>query len=145
MKKITTKSSEETKELSKKIASQLKGGEVLCLEGDLGGGKTTFSQGLLESLGAQGPYTSPTFVVMKKYEIDKSSISSVYHIDAYRVDASGVLDLGWDEIVSDKNSVVIVEWPERVSGILPGDSFWITFAWTDENEREILLDERFDI
>jgi tRNA threonylcarbamoyladenosine biosynthesis protein TsaE len=145
MKKISTKNAKDTQKLAKKIASQLRGGEVICLEGDLGGGKTTFTQGLLEEIGAEGPYTSPTFVVMKKYDLSGSDVKSVYHIDAYRVDASGVLDLGWNEIVADKKSVVIIEWPERVSGILPEDSFWLSFSWIDEDAREILIDERFEI
>ncbi|MDH4330885.1 MAG: tRNA (adenosine(37)-N6)-threonylcarbamoyltransferase complex ATPase subunit type 1 TsaE [Candidatus Moranbacteria bacterium] len=145
MRKIKTNNSQETQELAQRIAKTLKGGEVICLEGDLGGGKTTFTQGLLKELGAEGPYTSPTFVVMKKYDLEDGQVSCVYHIDAYRVDANGVLDLGWEEIAGNKKNIVIVEWPERLSGILPEDSFWVTFSWIDENEREVLIDERFEV
>lgn len=145
MKKIIVKNSEETQGLAKKIAKKLKGGEVICLEGDLGSGKTTFTQGLLEELGAEGPYTSPTFVVMKKYDLDENGASNVYHIDAYRINADGMTDLGWEEISKNKDNIVIVEWPENIGTVLPESALWVTFLWVDENEREIVFDDRIDL
>jgi tRNA threonylcarbamoyladenosine biosynthesis protein TsaE len=125
---------------------------VLCMEGELGAGKTTFTQGLLKGLGVKGPYTSPTFVVMKEYEIEdtkhktqitsksqntKHKIQKVYHIDAYRVGAEDILNLGWEEIIASDNNIVIVEWPERIKKILPKNSIQIKFEWLDENQRKI--------
>ncbi len=137
MDKFTTNSAKETQALGKLLAQELliekktaKKGQVVCLFGDLGSGKTTFTQGLLKGLGAKGPYTSPTFVIMKKY-------NSIYHIDAYRVEAPDILSLGWKEIVADKDNIVIVEWAERIKKIIPRNFLSIRFKWLDEDRREI--------
>ncbi len=130
MKKIITASAEETNKLGKDFAKKNLGGKIICLEGDLGAGKTTFAQGLLAGLGARGPYTSPTFLIMKKYQ-------NVYHLDAYRVDAESVLDLGWEEIITDENNIIIVEWPERIRKIIPTKAIWIKFKWIEKNKRSI--------
>ncbi len=135
MKKIITKNAEETKKLGMEIADKFQGGEIICLEGDLGAGKTTFSQGLLQGLGAEGPYTSPTFVVMKEY---KTKSRNVYHIDAYRINKEDVLELGWEELVADKSNVIILEWPEKIKKIIPENSLWIKFRHLDKNKREII-------
>ncbi|MDP1883893.1 MAG: tRNA (adenosine(37)-N6)-threonylcarbamoyltransferase complex ATPase subunit type 1 TsaE [Candidatus Moranbacteria bacterium] len=120
--------------------SDLEEALVLCLEGDLGAGKTTFTQGLLQRLRAEGPYTSPTFLIMKEYDLQETKefkIRNIYHIDAYRVGERDVLDLGWEEIIADPKNVVIVEWPEKISRILPENSIRIKFEWLDENRRKI--------
>ncbi len=135
MKKIITKNAEETKKLGMGIADKFQGGEIICLEGDLGAGKTTFSQGLLQGLGAEGPYTSPTFVVMKEY---KTKSRNIYHIDAYRINKEDVLELGWEELVADKSNVIILEWPEKIKKIIPENSLWIKFRHLDKNKREII-------
>ncbi len=113
------------------------GRNVILLQGELGAGKTTFSQFLLKAIGAEGPFTSPTFVIMKKYEINKSKrnladgkkgvvshFKNIYHLDCYRVDEESVLDLGWEEIIADKNNLVLVEWPERIKKIWP-KKYWL--------------------
>jgi tRNA threonylcarbamoyladenosine biosynthesis protein TsaE len=152
--KYITYSSKETQKLGGLLAKELKGGAIICLSGDLGSGKTTFAQGLLKSLGAEGPYTSPTFLIMKHYrrkirnpksEIRnkfkiknlKFKIFDIYHIDAYRVKTKDVLNLGWDEIIADKNNIVIIEWAERICDIIPSDAIWIKFEWKGKNKREI--------
>jgi tRNA threonylcarbamoyladenosine biosynthesis protein TsaE len=123
----------QTQKLGELLSRELRGGEVVCLSGDLGAGKTTFTQGLLKGLGAKGPYTSPTFVIMKKYG------EHIFHIDAYRVGADDILNLGWKEIIADKNNIVIIEWAERVSDIIPKDSLWVNFEWKGEKERKIMF------
>lgn len=142
-----TKSKEETFAIAAKVVdnlekhyAQISRGKaiIICLEGDLGAGKTTFAQGILQSLGATGPYTSPTFLIMKEYEI-KSKFSTVYHIDAYRIDSIGMLDLGWDEIVANKKNIIIIEWPEKIETILPPQAMRIKFEYIKENERKISL------
>jgi len=154
MKKITTTSAKQTKELGKLLARELRGGEVLCLDGELGAGKTTFTQGLLQGLKVKGPYTSPTFVIMKHYELathtsqlvtqnakkrraTRYELRDIYHIDAYRIKSDDLLELGWKEIVTDKKNVVIIEWSDRVKKILPQKSLKITFTWLDKNKRQI--------
>lgn len=141
MEKVVTKNFKETKELGKKLVSNLQGGEVICLSGDLGSGKTTFTQGVLEGLGAEKPYTSPTFMILKKYEIRKNlKIKKVFHIDTYRVEANDILDLGWEEIINNPENIVIVEWPERIQNILPKNYQQINFKWKNEKEREIIFE-----
>ena len=153
---FTTASSKQTQKLGEILAKELKGGEIICLSGELGSGKTTFAQGVLKGLGAKGPYTSPTFVVMKEYKIRTSlqgstfplsaaasnysrSNLSIYHIDAYRVGAKDILDLGWEEIIAGKNNVVIVEWAERIKNIIPRDAIWLGFEHMKDDERKISI------
>lgn len=156
---ITT-SPRETQELAKELAGRLRGGDVVCLAGDLGAGKTTFAQGLLEALGAEGPYTSPTFTIVREYTLgnyelriknqEKSKksdqanqankankLNRAYHIDAYRISEADADSIGWDDMMNDKKAVTIVEWPERIRGIIPPEAIRITFEWKSENEREI--------
>jgi len=143
MQKILTRNSEETKNLAKVLAMEIRGGEVICLSGDLGAGKTTFTQGLLEALGVEGPYTSPTFVVIKnyksnfKFQISNFKLKDIYHIDAYRIGEKDLLELGWNDFAGKENCVTIVEWAERVEKIIPKNAIRMEFKWLNENEREI--------
>ena len=151
-----TNSSEQTQKLGELLAIELKGGEIVCLSGELGSGKTTFTQGVLKGLGAKGPYTSPTFVVMKHYRIrtprqgstfslsaytSNSSRSnlSVYHIDAYRIGSKDILDLGWEEIIHDKKNIVIIEWAERIKSIIPKGAIWLKFQHEKGDQRKITV------
>lgn len=134
-----TENSGQTRKLGDILAKELKGGEVICLSGELGSGKTTFAQGVLKGLGAKGPYTSPTFVVMKHYHVTRNTKHDVYHIDAYRVSVQDVLDLGWEEIIADKNNIVIIEWAERIRTIIPKRAVWIKFEHLEDDERKISL------
>lgn len=144
MKKFITQSNKQTQKLGEILAKELRGSEIICLSGDLGTGKTTFTQGLLKGLGIKGPYTSPTFVIMKKYPGPKvrkhEGPKVVYHLDAYRVGAKDILELGWKEIASNRENVIIVEWAERIKKIIPKDALWIKFKWIDENKREMVFE-----
>lgn len=140
-KTFLTHSTEETKELGKKLAKEIAPGMLTCLTGDLGAGKTTFVQGFLEAMGAARPYVSPTFVIMKQYNlfVPKNSIERIYHADAYRVEAKDFEMLGFAEWIADKRGVVILEWPERVQELIPNTAQKISFVWKSENEREITI------
>ncbi len=144
MKKIyTTNSKGETQELAKEVLRNLDGRNVILLQGELGAGKTTFAQGVLEYLGAKGPFTSPTFVIMKKYEaskqtarqLDSLAMKNIFHIDCYRVGAKDIQDLGWEEIVANKNNLVLVEWPERMKKIWPKEYVKLDFESKREEKR----------
>ena len=137
MKKIITNSAKETQQLAFDYTLKIAKGQVVCFQGDLGAGKTTFIQGMLNFLNAEKPYTSPTFVIMKKYQVKHVIIKNVYHIDAYRIDDNSLFDLGWDEIVRDPKSLVLLEWPEKIEKSIPKDAQLIKFKWIDENSREI--------
>jgi len=154
---FVTNSPAKTRKLGELMAKELRGGEIVCLVGELGSGKTTFAQGMLRGLGAKGPYTSPTFLVIKHYkkeipslksqypiksQISKSEIRNIYHIDAYRVGSKDVLNLGWEEIIGNKNSVVIVEWAERIRAIVPKRAIWLKFEHLGGNERKIIFSSK---
>lgn len=137
-----TEKMEETKKLGKLLAQELSGGEVLCLSGELGAGKTTFTQGLLAGLGAEKPYTSPTFVVMKEYSLKNKKIKKIYHFDAYRVCENDFSALGWEEIIADNSNISIIEWADKIKNIIPTRAIWIDFEWLDEKRRKIILQQK---
>ena len=96
------------------------GATVVGLYGDLGAGKTTFTQSIAKALGVNDTVTSPTFVIEKIYELEGQEFTHLIHIDAYRIEnSSELLHLGWKEIISDKNNLILIEWPERVADIMP--------------------------
>lgn len=139
---ITTHSAEETRDFGKKLAGEILPGTLLCLSGDLGAGKTTLVQGLLEGLGAKRPYVSPTFVIMKQYDLFSPSITGimrVYHADAYRVEAKDFTEIGFAEWCADKQGLVILEWPERITNILPEKKVDIVLTSISETERKIKI------
>src|SRR3989344_1689685 len=117
----TTHSDNETKELGKKIAAQLKGGDIVCLYGELGSGKTTLVKGLAEGLGIKEDITSPTFTLMNIYKIfnNASSIWQLIHIDTYRLnDEHELLEIGVEDYLGKPNTVTLIEWPEKIAEIL---------------------------
>ncbi len=152
-KEFITTSAKQTQKLGELLAQELKGEAIICLSGELGSGKTTFTQGLLKGLKIKGPHTSPTFVIMKHYHITCNikhktkkrkllhascfMLRNVYHFDAYRVGSKDILNLGWEEIIFNKNNIVIIEWADRIKKIIPKNSLWIKFEWVDKNKREI--------
>lgn len=111
---------------------------VIALQGELGSGKTTFVQGFAYGLGVREKILSPTFVILKKFKIQEQTFQYFYHIDCYRVErAKDILDLGWKEIISRQQHIVIVEWADRIKKILPKDTISISFETTKEHERKI--------
>jgi len=149
---FNTSNFKETQELGKILASEITPGALICLTGDLGSGKTTFTQGLLKGLNVTGPFTSPTFLIIKNYQkeipisksqfpnkskIKKYKIRNIYHVDAYRVTSRDILNLGWKEMVAEKNNIIIIEWANRIRKIIPRGALWIKFEWLDQNKRKI--------
>ena len=94
---------------------------VVGLYGNLGAGKTTFTQAVAKTLGILETVTSPTFVIEKIYELENRKFTHLIHIDAYRLEKSEeLLHLGWNEIISDPHNLILIEWPEKVADIMPG-------------------------
>lgn len=118
---------------------------IVTLSGDLGAGKTTFTQGVAKALGVTENLVSPTFVIMKFYELDydvqdktgnniKNNFKHLIHIDAYRLESGKeLLSLGWEKIISDKENLILLEWPERVAEIIPEGVVKIKFEHKFEN------------
>ena len=114
---------------------------VVALRGELGAGKTTFTQKVGEILGVAENMHSPTFVIMKIYNIDFRGFKNFIHIDAYRIEKdSELLHLGWEEIISEPENLVFIEWPENVPGLIPENAKRIFFKHVDENTREIMYE-----
>ena len=105
---------EETWALATQVAAELKAGDILCLEGDLGAGKTTFTQGLAHALGVKGRVTSPTFCIVQEHPATGgASIPLLVHMDLYRLHGEDdVLAIGWEDYLA-QGAVLVVEWPER--------------------------------
>jgi len=123
-----SKSEKETFGFGKKFSKRLKGGEVIGLVGDLGAGKTVFVRGLASGLGIRRKITSPTFVFMKNYPLDKQVIKELVHIDAYRVKRAADMDgIGVKEYFSRPDAVVVIEWAEKIKKIMPGQAKFLFF------------------
>ncbi len=141
--KHITHSAEETRLLGAETARKTKPGSVITLRGDLGAGKTTFAQGFLEALGADGSYVSPTFVIMKEYDLvnpSESGIRRVYHVDAYRLETpEAIARIGWEEWCDDPEGIVLVEWPEKIAGIVPVSATSVSLCWISDTDREIVI------
>ena len=133
----------ETKKIAETLIKQLrpnnKQATIVGLFGDLGSGKTTFTQIIAELLGVEETVTSPTFVIEKIYLLNKKNkFERLIHIDAYRLDSGQELaNLGFEELLKDSKNLILIEWPERVADILPKDLIKINFKFISEFEREI--------
>lgn len=113
---------------------------IVGLYGDLGSGKTTFTQAVAKCLGVKETVTSPTFVIEKIYKLDHKNFDHLIHIDAYRLlSGDELLRLGWEEIAKNSRNIIFIEWPEKVAEILPKDIKKIYFTFVDENTKEIRL------
>ncbi|MBD3247664.1 tRNA (adenosine(37)-N6)-threonylcarbamoyltransferase complex ATPase subunit type 1 TsaE [Candidatus Falkowbacteria bacterium] len=141
MKKIITTSEKETLEFAGNMAEKIKTGKVFALLGDLGAGKTVFVRGFLRGLGYKGRVNSPTFVIMKIYDIKKNpQIKQVCHIDAYRLKSAADLEaIGALEYFKRKDTVVFVEWAERISKLLLKNTSYIHIESQKENTRVLKI------
>ena len=128
---------DETWSVARKFADLLKPGDVVCLEGDLGAGKTTFTQGLAAYLGAKNAVTSPTFCIVVEHQTEKFLL---VHMDLYRLhDADDVLAVGWEDYLS-RGAVLFVEWSDRAEDLIPSDAYHICFTLGDtESDRTIFI------
>lgn len=134
---IITHSTQETKELAVKLAQSLKKGDVVALFGELGSGKTTFTRFITWALGLKSRVQSPTFVILRKYESTELTIN---HLDLYRLTSKDeVLEIGFNELLADKNALTIIEWPEVIADLLPKSAISIYFEYIDENSRKITV------
>lgn len=131
-----------TQKIAVRVAEQLKGGEVIGLIGDLGSGKTTFVQFLASALGIKEKINSPTFVLMKVYNAKNAKIRTMIHADAYRLNNSAELkNIGMEEYLGRNDSVVLIEWADKVKDILPKGAMIISFEdGNGENKRIIKID-----
>jgi len=137
---IDTSSAEETKSFGEKIGRALKPGDILVLTGQLGAGKTTLIQGIAKGLEIKDYVTSPTFTLINEYK----GIYPFFHLDLYRLDdPSQIEDLGIEEYFNNKDGIMVIEWAEKLGGLMPKNAFEIKIENTGESERKIWLSSEF--
>lgn len=145
---IVTRSGKETKKvagmLAREVSPQPRGAAVVALQGELGAGKTTFTQGFARALGVRENVLSPTFVLMKIYAlkhksgIRKQGFRHFVHIDCYRITSpKDMLHLGWKDLCKDKDAIILIEWPERIRKLLPKTALHIRFLH-DKGDKRVL-------
>lgn len=152
MKKFISNSPEESKKIAQDFAEEIlakKGEEggalVLALVGDLGSGKTTFARNFAESLGVKEKIKSPTFIIFRKSKIlnkkwQEKCFENFYHFDVYRIHSEKeILNLGWQEIISNPENIVLAEWADKIEKILPKNRIKINFKHLKGDKREILF------
>lgn len=139
--KIISKSEKETFNFAKKFAKQLQGGEVLCLIGNLGAGKTAFTKGLAAGLGIKNIITSPTFVIMKNYKVlGHKSIKQLAHIDAYRLNGGEqLLGIGVEDYFNQSDCITVIEWANQVADVWPENNIKVEFKILKGDQREIKI------
>ena len=140
--KYYTHSPQETFELGEKWGKECRGGEIMALQGELGAGKTVFVQGVAQGLGYKEVVNSPTFVLMQLYELteNENEIAYLCHIDAYRVHSSEeIQNAGVEDYLGREDTVCVVEWPARISDILPSSTLYFSLDIQGENDREISI------
>ncbi|OGG58553.1 tRNA (adenosine(37)-N6)-threonylcarbamoyltransferase complex ATPase subunit type 1 TsaE [Candidatus Kaiserbacteria bacterium RIFCSPHIGHO2_01_FULL_56_24] len=119
---------------------------IVALSGDLGAGKTTFVKGVAKALGIGEHVTSPTFVIMKIYDLDSppaGGFKRLIHIDAYRLKGIQHLKvLGWEDLIKDPGNLILIEWPEKIDGAIPANAVRLTFRHGTEDTREIDYNSR---
>lgn len=134
-------SPEETAEIAAELAKGLKSGDVICLNGDLGVGKTAFVQGLARALGVTDYVSSPTFTIVNSYD----GSLPLHHFDVYRInDCEEMYEIGYEEYICG-NGVSVIEWSENISDILPCERYDITISKNldvDIDYREIVIEKR---
>ncbi|HMR99905.1 MAG TPA: tRNA (adenosine(37)-N6)-threonylcarbamoyltransferase complex ATPase subunit type 1 TsaE [Anaerolineales bacterium] len=125
---------EQTRHLGMRLGEALQTGDMICLQGDLGAGKTTFVQGIAQGWGSTDSVSSPTFILVNMYR--RADGGQLFHMDAYRLDSTGEAEeLDLDSMLAE--GALIVEWPERMQGLIPNERLWVEFTPSGEEEREL--------
>ena len=134
-----SRNADQTRRVGIRLGTQLSSGDVVCLSGDLGSGKTTLVQGLAAGWGSSDPVSSPTFVLVNLYR--RPSSERLYHLDAYRLsgaqeaedlDLAAMLDSGF----------LVVEWAARIKPALPADYLWVSLRWINPEQRDLVFTAR---
>lgn len=143
---ILITSEQETKDLATRIASELRGGDIVLLNGNLGAGKTTFTKYLLQALHTTQEVTSPTFGLMHIYTLAQpvQGITEVIHVDTYRMkDAQDAIDIGMEDYFAREDVLSIIEWPEKIVPIIQGHTIYtIDIEFTDDMKRKVQITKK---
>ncbi len=139
-KEIITNSAAETEELGFRMAEEIRQGGIFCLYGDLGAGKTTFVKGIARGLEVRGEVTSPTFLILKSYEVGVGNVAvdtkSFYHIDLYRTESNKDFEtIGLQDVLKDRTNIIVIEWAERLGELMPRERTDIRFRYHSEKRK----------
>jgi len=142
---VISRSPDQTRRVGMRLGALLRTGDVICLAGDLGSGKTTLVQGLSAGWGSLDAVSSPTFVLVNVYR--RPDGGRLYHLDAYRLNGPGeAVDLDLDTMI--ENGSMVVEWADRVLSALPEDHLWVKLVYVEEDQRDLLFSahgERYQV
>jgi len=136
--------------VAQEIGNNLKGGEVLALVGEMGAGKTTFMQGLAHGLGIERNLNSPTYIIIRSYELinkqhtTNNKVNKLIHVDLYRLEGDikqELINLGLLEQMGKPENIVAIEWAKKAKEILPQNTKWVEFYYVSEQERRIIINE----
>ncbi|MBQ2864535.1 MAG: tRNA (adenosine(37)-N6)-threonylcarbamoyltransferase complex ATPase subunit type 1 TsaE [Clostridia bacterium] len=134
MQKCVVKNLKQTAVLAKKFAKTLSGGTVILLSGDLGAGKTTFTKSLFKALGVKEAVTSPTFTLLKEYKTKRFELN---HFDMYRIENENeAVEFGVTDYFNNQNAINVVEWYQKINGLIPSNYILIKINKLGETERE---------
>ena len=138
---VISRSTEQTRRIGIRLGGLLHLGDLVCLVGELGSGKTTLVQGIAAGWGSLDQATSPTFVLVNVYR--RPGSQRLYHMDAYRLNgASEAEDLDITAML--ESGPLVVEWAERVQTALPSEGLWTSLKYVDENQRDLVISARGD-
>lgn len=129
---VNVSSLEQTKSLAIEFANSLKVGDIVLLSGDLGAGKTTFTQFVFKHLGVSGVVNSPTFAVLKTYDANGVTLN---HFDTYRINTAEAIECGFDEIISAKDGITFIEWSENINELLPPNCIKVNITLNGEDRQ----------
>ena len=135
---VFSHSPEQTRRVGIRLGSLLQVGDIICLEGDLGSGKTTLVQGIAQGWGSANKVTSPTYVIVNEYV--RPGGNTLFHCDAYRLQPENPLDsaiIDLDRVLS--GGVLVIEWAERMKTSLPKENLWIQMDWINPDQRHLIL------
>ncbi|HJQ15133.1 MAG TPA: tRNA (adenosine(37)-N6)-threonylcarbamoyltransferase complex ATPase subunit type 1 TsaE [Anaerolineales bacterium] len=131
---VFSHSPEQTRRIGMRLGGALQSGDVICLQGDLGAGKTTFVQGIAHGWGSLDSVSSPTFIIVNVYR--RGDDARLFHMDAYRLDSTPEAEeLDLDSMLS--QGPLLIEWPERMNGLIPPEHLWISLEPIAQEEREM--------
>ncbi len=129
-----SRSPEQTRSMGMRLGAALQPGDVICLQGDLGAGKTTFVQGLALGWGSRDAVSSPTFILVNVYR--RGDEARLFHMDAYRIESTPeAAELDLESMMA--QGALIVEWPERILDLIPEEHLWIQFEHAGEEVRQL--------
>ncbi|MCJ7827694.1 tRNA (adenosine(37)-N6)-threonylcarbamoyltransferase complex ATPase subunit type 1 TsaE [Patescibacteria group bacterium] len=137
-----SKTAAQTHRLGQEAGVGLTSGRVFCLNGELGSGKTVFAQGLARGVGLEERVLSPTFILMREYDLNRPGLTRFYHLDFYRLERKEeVISLGLEEIFADLGAVVVIEWADKIKVVLPARRTEVSLKVGEDERREIKVRE----